>query len=164
MSVETGIVGKRGKRRARTEHNSPVERATAVLQALDPTAPMSRLADSPAHQLLALESLAVTPERVQQLTAKVLNMTELSMNHVLHNLRETALGDAPPKGTKDWTTIGAILVDKFSILQNLVMHLDGRTSGASIQELNRKAAELVSVTQELERRSAAVDVTPKPKS
>lgn len=134
-----------------------------VLQALDPGLPLSRLDGSPAQQAQALDVMALTPDRVQCFTAQVLGMAELSMNHVMHNLRETPPGDAPPRGTKDWTTIGAILVDKFAILQGLVMRLDG-SSAATVTELNAKAQSLLAVTQELERRSKPVDVTPKPGS
>jgi len=158
--ADVPLKSNRKGRIAKPRHANAHARASAVLSALMPEAPMGRLAGNHAQEMQALLALAVTPDRVQQLTGLVLGAAELSMRHVASNLQNTPMGGEPPKGTRDWTVVGAILVDKFIVLQQLLANLDGKSGTATVAELNEKAHRLLAITQELERRGRARDVTP----
>ena len=122
---------------------------------------VERLAGTPAQALQALDALSVTPDRLQQLGNRVLGLSERALAHVGHHLLNVPFGDEMPKGVKETTTVAAILVDKFLLIQQQIQAMEGRSGTATVGELNEKAKRLLEVTEELERRGRAVDVTPR---
>lgn len=66
-----------------------------------------------------------------------------------------------PASVKSTTTVAAILVDKFLLIQQQIQAMEGRSGTATVSELNDKARRLLEITEELEKRGRAVDVTPK---
>jgi hypothetical protein len=76
---------------------------------------------------------------------------------------QCTLGDAEnalAQGVKQTTTVAAILIDKWLLIQQQIQHMEGKSGTATVGELNEKAARLLAITQELERRGRSIDVTP----
>lgn len=146
----------------RKERTPAAETAAALLRmaAPDGTA-VERFVGSPAQSLLALDALSITPDRLQQLGNRVLGLSERALAHVGHHLLAVPLGEEMPASVKSTTTVAAILVDKFLLIQQQIQAMEGRSGTATVSELNDKARRLLEITEELEKRGRAVDVTPK---
>lgn len=155
----------RGKLVPHQQKSDAGKQAAAVMSALatDIGSP-SKIGGNPAQILQALDAQSVTHERVQLLSQRILGIAERALQHVGHHLLTLEPGDDLTQGVKQTTTVAAILVDKWLLVQQQLSHMEGRSGTATVGELNEKAARLLAITQELERRSSAVDITPEKKT
>lgn len=104
----------------------------------------------------------VTPERAEALASRLHSASEKVMDRIEDYLAKTPFGEHP-KGLKDWTTSMAIMVDKFGVMQNIVLAMDGKAGQASLTDLEKRIALLMAAQAELQRRvrdAEPVDVTP----
>jgi len=154
----------RGKLTPHQEKSDAGKQASALLAAVaDGIASPAKIGNgAPSLILQALDAQSVTPDRVQRLSQRVLGVAEKALEHVGHHLLALQPGDELTTGVKTTTTVAAILIDKWLLIQQQIAHLEGKSSTATVGELNEKAARLLAITQELERRSKAVDITPDP--
>jgi hypothetical protein len=136
--------------------NSREDAARMLSPIMPKDVPTARLLGAPSQEEQALLSLAVNAERVENVAQLVLGMSEIALRRVLTGM----LQDEIPAGTKDLTTIAAILVDKFAVLQNTAGRMGGAGS-ATVADAMEKASKIAAVMAEMERRNVTVDVTPK---
>lgn len=153
----------RGRLVPHQEKSDAGKQASALMSALaEGIGSPSKIGGNPAQILQALDAQSVTPDRVQRLSQRVLGVAERALEHVGHHLLVLEPGEDLTQGVKQTTTVAAILIDKWLLIQQQIAHMEGKSSTATVGELNEKAARLLAITQELERRSQAVDVTPDP--
>lgn len=153
----------RGKLTPHQEKSDAGKQAAAIMASLAPgIGSPTKLARKPVDILAVLDQQSVTPDRVQRLSQRVLGVAEKALEHVGHHLLALQPGDELTTGVKTTTTVAAILIDKWLLIQQQINHMEGKSSTATVGELNEKAARLLAITRELERRSQAVDITPDP--
>lgn len=151
----------RGKLTPHQQKSDAGKQAAAIVAGWAPEGiQAARAAGAPSQLLQALDAESVTHERVQRLSQRVLGIAEMALQHVGHHLLALEPGADLSQGVKQTTTVAAILVDKWLLIQQQISHMEGKSSTATVSELNEKAARLLAITAELERRGRAVDVTP----
>ncbi len=151
----------RGKLTPHQDRSDAAKQAAAMVATFVPEGIAAQRASGYESDLLrAMDSQSVTHERVQLLSQRVLGIAERALQHVGHHLIALQPGDDLTQGVKQTTTVAAILIDKWLLIQQQINHMEGKSGSATVEELNAKAARLLEITRELERRGRPIDVTP----